>query len=93
MPCWSSLAFVGLHFIEKNATRTSCGILATSDDWCDSAGPCSFFWIVPLVLIHVWCLVFGVWCLLLNWTAGILTMKSQIAQKDYDQTGSQPLPY
>ena len=40
----------------------------------DPAEPCGFCWIEPLLPIHV-C------CLLLDWTAGILTTKSRIAPK------------
>jgi len=62
---WSSLIFAGLHFIERNATKnfTWYLILALSADLVEL---CSFCWTELLLLIHV-C------CLLLDWTAGILT--------------------
>lgn len=80
MPCnssllhWSLLVFI----LEKNAPKNS---RYTGWLWPlpvthkDSAEPCCFCWIVPQLLIHIW-------CLLLNWTAGILTMKGEIAPKE-----------
>jgi hypothetical protein len=74
---WALLVFAGLHFVERNVPKifswySSCfwPLQLTS---ADLEEPCRFCWIVPTLLVHVW-------CLLLNWTADIQTVKSQSPQ-------------
>ena len=78
--CHVSLVFTGLHLLERNCTKALPVvfwlILATSTDLCWFSGALLFLWIELLLLIHVW-------CLLLNWTAGILTTKSRTALRNY----------
>ena len=77
---WCLLIFVGLHFIERNAPKNflwySSWFWPLLLSYVDSVEPCCFCWIKPAILICVW-------CLLLNWTVGILTMKSKITPKNY----------
>jgi hypothetical protein len=86
----SYFVFADLHFINRNTPKNfQC---YSSWSWplpltcAYLTKPCYFCWIALLLLIDVW------W-LLLNLTAGILAMKSGVAQRNYFQTGPQyPFP-
>ena len=66
-------------------------LLAASMDlcWFSSLEPRGFFWIEPPLLIPVWSLPTGLDCCywfvfdVLDWTADILTTKTDITSKDY----------
>jgi hypothetical protein len=76
--------FAGLHWsplrrekLTKELLAVFQPMLAISADPADSEEPCDFCWIeLLLLLIHVW-------CLLLDWAAGILTIKVGVAPKNY----------
>jgi hypothetical protein len=75
-PCNVSLVFAGLRLVARKAPmsfswypRWHLSFLLTHTNFAE---PCSFCWTEPLPLTHVW-------CLLLDWTAVILTTKSGIA--------------
>ena len=85
--CNTLLCFAGLHFIERNAPK-NLSWYSSSFWWypltrADTAELRDFCWIVPLLLIHAWCLP-------LNWTVGILTTKSGVSPKNYYKIGPQP---
>ena len=75
--CSALLVFAGLHFVEGNTPRN----FSWYSGWfwpllthAKLAEPSSFCWMESLLLICVWCL----W---LDWTTGIQTMKTGIAPK------------
>ena len=78
--CFSGFTSPAVFTLQREMhRRTSRGIPASSGQFCWLVliwwSLRDFCWMGPLLLVHVW-------CLLLNWTAGILTMKSGIAPKN-----------
>lgn len=76
------LCFTSLHFIEGNTPKNSswyscwfCPLLLTHGD-SHLIEPSWFCWIECTLMIHVW-------CLLLNWTAAILTIKTEIISSNF----------
>lgn len=71
-PCCSSLIFARCDFVERKAWKDflwsssySCCLLPWTP--AGSAEPRGFFWIEPLLLIHVWCLLTGLECCFCVW--------------------------
>lgn len=79
-PCNDLLVFIGHHLMKRNMPKNLWWYFRWF--WplrlthANSAEPCSFCWTLPPLLIHGW-------CLLTNWTAGILTTTSRITPRIY----------
>lgn len=79
MPWKASLAFASFHFVEEMHQRTSHSILTDSGCFC---------WLLPvqlslLILLDRAALLIYVCCLLLNWTASILTTNTESPPRNY----------
>jgi hypothetical protein len=89
LPYVDLLSFTWGDFIERNSpknfSRGSCGFLADSGRVGEPHG---FFWIEQPLLIHVWCLLSGLYCSCwfmcgVCWWTGLRITKIGIVPKNY----------